>query len=107
MRLGRATRQHRRALYGRRDYSPVATELIVAISEFLVAGEQEIIHTKLFFFPVASAATYTDSHLEVDQRRRPYERDGPIVRILRSCCDSTLVAFWNVTNAPSLSLCLI
>ncbi|MQL99936.1 hypothetical protein Taro_032667 [Colocasia esculenta] len=36
--------------------------------KFLVAGEQEIIHTKRFFFPVVSAATCTDHHLEVDQR---------------------------------------
>ncbi|MQL70345.1 hypothetical protein Taro_002651 [Colocasia esculenta] len=33
-------------------------------------GEQEIAHTKLFFFPVASAATCTDSHLEVNQREK-------------------------------------
>ncbi|MQL99811.1 hypothetical protein Taro_032542 [Colocasia esculenta] len=38
------------------------------VEEFLAAGEQEIAHTKPFFFPIASAATYTDSHLEVDQR---------------------------------------
>ncbi|MQL96369.1 hypothetical protein Taro_029041, partial [Colocasia esculenta] len=37
--------------------------------EFLVAGEQEIAHTKLFFFPVLSAATCIDNHLGVDQRR--------------------------------------
>ncbi|MQL68495.1 hypothetical protein Taro_000765, partial [Colocasia esculenta] len=36
-------------------------------NEFLAAGEQEIALTKLFFFPVASAATCIDSHLEVDQ----------------------------------------
>ncbi|MQM17815.1 hypothetical protein Taro_050794 [Colocasia esculenta] len=36
--------------------------------EFLVSGEQEIAHTKPFLFPIASAATCTDSHLEVDQR---------------------------------------
>ncbi|MQL78011.1 hypothetical protein Taro_010424 [Colocasia esculenta] len=34
---------------------------------FLAAGEQEIAHTKPFFFPVASAVTCTDNHLEVDQ----------------------------------------
>ncbi|MQL70720.1 hypothetical protein Taro_003030, partial [Colocasia esculenta] len=56
-------------------------------------GEQEIARTKPFFFPVASAATCTDSHLEVDQRHRPCERDGPIGRVLRSCRDSTLVTF--------------
>ncbi|MQL85778.1 hypothetical protein Taro_018294 [Colocasia esculenta] len=37
------------------------------VEEFLVSGEQEIAHTKPFFFPVASAATCTDCHLEVDQ----------------------------------------
>ncbi|MQL78990.1 hypothetical protein Taro_011430 [Colocasia esculenta] len=36
--------------------------------KFLVAGEQEIIHTKPFLFPVESAATCTDGRLEVDQR---------------------------------------
>ncbi|MQM00174.1 hypothetical protein Taro_032906 [Colocasia esculenta] len=38
------------------------------VEKFLVAGEQEIIHTKPFFFPVVSAATCTNHHLEVDQR---------------------------------------
>ncbi|MQL92263.1 hypothetical protein Taro_024884 [Colocasia esculenta] len=38
------------------------------VEEFLADGEQKIAHTKPFFFPVASAATCTDSHLEVDQR---------------------------------------
>ncbi|MQL78988.1 hypothetical protein Taro_011432 [Colocasia esculenta] len=38
------------------------------VEKFLVAGEQEIIHTKPFFFHVESAATCTDGHLEVDQR---------------------------------------
>ncbi|MQL75928.1 hypothetical protein Taro_008305 [Colocasia esculenta] len=38
------------------------------VEKFLVAGEQEIIHTKPFFFPVVSTATCTDHHLEVDQR---------------------------------------
>ncbi|MQL97461.1 hypothetical protein Taro_030155 [Colocasia esculenta] len=38
------------------------------VEEFLAAGEHEIAHTKPFFFPVASAATCTDCHLEVDQR---------------------------------------
>ncbi|MQM13957.1 hypothetical protein Taro_046886 [Colocasia esculenta] len=33
-------------------------------------GEQEIAHTKPFFFPIASATTCTDSHLEVDQSKR-------------------------------------
>ncbi|MQL95238.1 hypothetical protein Taro_027906 [Colocasia esculenta] len=33
-------------------------------------GEQEIAHTKPFFFPVASATTCIDSHLEVEQSKR-------------------------------------
>ncbi|MQL95979.1 hypothetical protein Taro_028654 [Colocasia esculenta] len=37
------------------------------VEEFLVAGEQEISHTKLFFFPFSSAATCTNRPLEVDQ----------------------------------------
>ncbi|MQL89418.1 hypothetical protein Taro_021998 [Colocasia esculenta] len=60
--------------------------------EFFAAGEQEITDTKPFFFPVASAATCTDSHLEVDQRRRPVERDSSIGRILESCDDNKPVA---------------
>ncbi|MQL74502.1 hypothetical protein Taro_006867, partial [Colocasia esculenta] len=39
--------------------------------EFLAAGEQEIVHTKPFFFPFSSAATCTNRPLEVDQRRIP------------------------------------
>ncbi|MQL76131.1 hypothetical protein Taro_008517 [Colocasia esculenta] len=62
------------------------------VEEFLVAGEQEIVYTKLFFFPFSSAATYTNRPLEVDQRRRPCERDGPIGRVLRSYRDSKPVA---------------
>ncbi|MQL77388.1 hypothetical protein Taro_009795 [Colocasia esculenta] len=38
------------------------------VEEFLVAGEQEITHTKPFFFPFSSAATCTNLPLEVDQR---------------------------------------
>ncbi|MQL97577.1 hypothetical protein Taro_030272 [Colocasia esculenta] len=37
------------------------------VEEFLVAGEQEIVHTKPFFFPFLSAATCTNHPLEVDQ----------------------------------------
>ncbi|MQL71622.1 hypothetical protein Taro_003937 [Colocasia esculenta] len=64
----------------------------------MAAGEQEIAHTKLFFFPVVSAATCTDSHLEVDQRRRPSERDDPIGRVLGSCRDSEPIAFLNTLH---------
>ncbi|MQL82746.1 hypothetical protein Taro_015211 [Colocasia esculenta] len=52
------------------------------VEELLVAEELWNDHKKLIFFPVASAATCTDSHLEVDQRRRPCEHDGPIGRVL-------------------------
>ncbi|MQL96712.1 hypothetical protein Taro_029391 [Colocasia esculenta] len=38
------------------------------VEEFLAAGEAGDPHTKPFFFPVVSAATCTDSFLEVDQR---------------------------------------
>ncbi|MQL93731.1 hypothetical protein Taro_026379 [Colocasia esculenta] len=46
------------------------------VEEFLVAGEQEIAHTKPLFFPAASVATYIDSHLEVDQRWTQFK--GPL-----------------------------
>ncbi|MQL99736.1 hypothetical protein Taro_032463 [Colocasia esculenta] len=38
------------------------------VEELLVAEELWNDHKKLFFFPVVSAATCTDHHLEVDQR---------------------------------------
>ncbi|MQM09068.1 hypothetical protein Taro_041931, partial [Colocasia esculenta] len=38
------------------------------VEEFLATGEAGDPHTKPFFFPVVSAATCTDNHLEVDQR---------------------------------------
>ncbi|MQM06781.1 hypothetical protein Taro_039610 [Colocasia esculenta] len=38
------------------------------VEDFLVAGEQEIVHIKPFFFPFSSAATCTNHPLEVDQR---------------------------------------
>ncbi|MQM08043.1 hypothetical protein Taro_040895 [Colocasia esculenta] len=86
------------------------------VGEFLAAGEQEIVHTKPFFFPFFSAATCTNRPLKVDQstlcqykavldrnprtcpfsvgfRRRLYERDSPIGRVLRSCRDNKPVAF--------------
>ncbi|MQM22880.1 hypothetical protein Taro_055939 [Colocasia esculenta] len=63
------------------------------VEEFLATGEQEIVHTKPFFFPFSSAATCTNHPLEVDQGRRPCKHDGPIGHVLRSCCDRTPVAF--------------
>ncbi|MQM10094.1 hypothetical protein Taro_042980 [Colocasia esculenta] len=62
------------------------------VEEFLVAGEQEIAHTKPFFFPFSSAATCTNRPLEVNQRCRPCERDGSIGRVLGSCRDGKPVA---------------
>ncbi|MQL88562.1 hypothetical protein Taro_021117 [Colocasia esculenta] len=47
---------------------PGSTGIRKMHNKFLVAGEQEIIHNKLFFFPVVFTATCTDHHLEVDQR---------------------------------------
>ncbi|MQM04060.1 hypothetical protein Taro_036853 [Colocasia esculenta] len=41
------------------------------VEKFLAAGEAGDPHTKPFFFPVVSAVTSTDHHLEVDQRPRP------------------------------------
>ncbi|MQM10509.1 hypothetical protein Taro_043401, partial [Colocasia esculenta] len=58
------------------------------VEELLVAEELWNDHKKLFFFPFSSAVTCTNRPLEVDQRRRPYEGDGPIGRVLRSCRDS-------------------
>ncbi|MQL86650.1 hypothetical protein Taro_019190 [Colocasia esculenta] len=63
------------------------------VEEFMVAGEQEIAHTKPFFFPFSSAVTCINCPLEGDQRRRPCERDGLIGLVLRSCRDSKPVAF--------------
>ncbi|MQL73695.1 hypothetical protein Taro_006035 [Colocasia esculenta] len=59
------------------------------VEELLVVEELWNDHKKLIFFLVASAATCTDIHFEVDQRCRPCERDGPIGRVLRSYRDST------------------
>ncbi|MQM23728.1 hypothetical protein Taro_056795 [Colocasia esculenta] len=52
------------------------------VEELLVAGELWINHKKLIFFPRPSATTCTNRPLEVDQRRRPCEHDGPIGRVL-------------------------
>ncbi|MQM04173.1 hypothetical protein Taro_036965 [Colocasia esculenta] len=52
--------------------------------EFLVAGEQEIVHTKPFFFPFSSAATCINCPLEVDQR---------VVRLVLNAT-TLVVAFW-------------
>ncbi|MQL74560.1 hypothetical protein Taro_006922 [Colocasia esculenta] len=59
----------------------------------LVAEELWNDHKKLIFFPFSSAATCINCPLEVDQRCRPCERDGPIGCILRSCRDSKPVTF--------------
>ncbi|MQL99727.1 hypothetical protein Taro_032457 [Colocasia esculenta] len=59
------------------------------VEELLGAEELWIDHKKDIFFPRSSSATCTNCPLEADQRRRPYERDGPVGRVLRSCHDST------------------
>ncbi|MQL82127.1 hypothetical protein Taro_014600 [Colocasia esculenta] len=61
--------------------------------EFLAAGGVGDPHTKPFFFPFSSVAICTNCPFEVDQRRRPYERDGPISPILRSCRNNIPVVF--------------
>ncbi|MQL71279.1 hypothetical protein Taro_003603 [Colocasia esculenta] len=57
---------HRQSLKGRMVKKGLMG--CVARSELLVAKELWNDHKKLIFFPVASAATCTDSHFEVDQR---------------------------------------
>ncbi|MQM06266.1 hypothetical protein Taro_039088 [Colocasia esculenta] len=52
------------------------------VEEFLVAGEQKIIHTKPFFFPFSSAATCTNHPLEVDQRIRTKLDQTPNINVL-------------------------
>ncbi|MQM10648.1 hypothetical protein Taro_043544 [Colocasia esculenta] len=47
------------------------------VEEFLVAGEQEIVHTKPFFFPFSSTVTYTNRPLEVDQSKTFLEATSP------------------------------
>ncbi|MQL87800.1 hypothetical protein Taro_020346 [Colocasia esculenta] len=64
-----------------------------SMEELMVAEELWNDHKKLIFFPIASAATCTDSHLEIDQRRKPNECDGPIGRVLRCCRNSKPIAF--------------
>ncbi|MQL67804.1 hypothetical protein Taro_000070 [Colocasia esculenta] len=92
------------------------TQCTQDFKEFLAAGRAGDPHTKPFFFPFSSAATYTNHPLEVDQstlcqykavldrnprtcpfsvrfRRRPCEHDGSIGRVLRSCRDGKPVTF--------------
>ncbi|MQL91222.1 hypothetical protein Taro_023835 [Colocasia esculenta] len=63
------------------------------VEEILVAEELWNDHKKLIFFPRSSAAICINRPLEVGQRRIPCERDGPIGRVLRSCCDSKPITF--------------
>ncbi|MQL97200.1 hypothetical protein Taro_029889 [Colocasia esculenta] len=60
------------------------------VEELLVAGELWNDHEKAIFFPLSSAATCINHLLGVKLRFRhgPCERDGPIGRVQRSCCDS-------------------
>ncbi|MQL84635.1 hypothetical protein Taro_017145 [Colocasia esculenta] len=63
------------------------------VEELLVAEEQWNDHKKLIFFPFSSSATCTNRPLEVDQRRGPCERDGPIGRVLGLVAIANPVAF--------------
>ncbi|MQL71003.1 hypothetical protein Taro_003320 [Colocasia esculenta] len=54
------------------------------VVKFLVAGEQEIIHTKPFFFPVVSAATCTDHHLGVELRARRVSKGSSLAPMTAS-----------------------
>ncbi|MQL78596.1 hypothetical protein Taro_011023 [Colocasia esculenta] len=74
------------------------------VEELLVAEELWNDHKKLILFSVASAVTSTDSHLEVDQRRRPCERDGPIDHVLWSCHDSIPRRVQNATKRSVATL---
>ncbi|MQL99491.1 hypothetical protein Taro_032215 [Colocasia esculenta] len=74
------------------------------VEELLGAGELWINHKKDIFFPRSSSATCTNCPLEADQRRRPYERDGPIGRVLWSCCDSTPRHVLNATKRSVATL---
>ncbi|MQM03709.1 hypothetical protein Taro_036496, partial [Colocasia esculenta] len=67
------------------------------VEGFLAAGEAGDPHTKPFFFPVVSSATYTDHHLEVDQRRRRREEAlGAVWKELRKLCffEIIIIFFW-------------
>ncbi|MQL94690.1 hypothetical protein Taro_027352 [Colocasia esculenta] len=52
--------------------------------EFLVAGGQEIVHIKPFFFPFSSAATCTNRPIEVDQRHLSTDPGIPVDRSMQS-----------------------
>ncbi|MQL74296.1 hypothetical protein Taro_006656 [Colocasia esculenta] len=54
------------------------------VEELLVAEELWNDHKKLIFFPVASAATCTDSHLEVDQRARHVSKGSSLAPMTAS-----------------------
>ncbi|MQM23194.1 hypothetical protein Taro_056257 [Colocasia esculenta] len=55
------------------------------MEELLVAGEQEIKHTKLIFFPRSSATTYTNRRLEVDQTTILCQNKESLVRNPKHC----------------------
>ncbi|MQL95864.1 hypothetical protein Taro_028531 [Colocasia esculenta] len=52
------------------------------VEELLVAGEQEIKHTKLIFFPCSSASTYAHHLLGVDQSSEDAFQASGIVTLL-------------------------
>ncbi|MQL91264.1 hypothetical protein Taro_023876 [Colocasia esculenta] len=74
------------------------------VEERLGAGELWIEHKKDIFFPQTSTATCTNLPLEADQRRRPYECDGPIGRVLWSFRDSIPRRILNATKRSVATL---
>ncbi|MQL90217.1 hypothetical protein Taro_022793 [Colocasia esculenta] len=94
-------------------------------AEFLAAGEQEIVHTKPFFFPFSSAATCTHRPLEVDQsigllsekamgqavafRSRPLALSHSVMHGLQVWCwlDSTVLWLYCVVVERQLDLSFV
>ncbi|MQL95405.1 hypothetical protein Taro_028071 [Colocasia esculenta] len=70
------------------------------VEEFLVAGEQEIVHTKSFLFPFLSVATCTNHPLEVDQSRTL--EPEPSVSLLLSVSVSLLLLQSAAPSSDSL-----
>ncbi|MQM01990.1 hypothetical protein Taro_034750 [Colocasia esculenta] len=55
------------------------------MEELLVAGEQEMKHTKPIFFPLSSVATCKNHPLEVDQRTTICQNRESLVRNPKHC----------------------
>ncbi|MQL76861.1 hypothetical protein Taro_009253 [Colocasia esculenta] len=72
------------------------------VEEFLATGEAGDPHTKPFFFPVVSAATCTDSHLEVDQRASSVDTTGTSVDTLSQISPEGVLGRSLVSTLPDL-----